>query len=336
MGMRAMRAMVLERAGAPLAPVDWAIPSPAAGQVLVRVEACGVCRTDLHVLDGDLTAWTPPLVLGHEIVGTIAARGPRANRWTVGTRVGIPWLGGTCGQCGFCRTARENLCAGARFTGYHLPGGYAEYTIADEGFCLALPADAEAAATAPLLCAGLIGHRALRRAGDAARLGIYGFGAAAHIVTQVARAEGRRVFAFTRRGDEAAQALALDLGAVWAGDSESDAPQTLDAALIFAPVGPLVPRALAAVERGGVVVCAGIHMSAIPSFPYELLWGERSVCSIANLTRQDGEDFLAVARRLDVRTTVEVFPLGEANTALTRLREGRIRGAAVLAIAEPE
>jgi propanol-preferring alcohol dehydrogenase len=327
-----MRAMILDEAGRALKLTDLAMPSPGAGQVLVRVEACGVCRTDLHIADGDLTDWKAPLVLGHEIVGTVAACGSGARRHDVGTRVGIPWLGWTCGECGYCASGRENLCPRAQFTGCHLPGGYAEYTTADERYCVALPREDDPVAVAPLLCAGLIGYRALRRAGDAERLGIYGFGAAAHIVAQVARAEGRRVFAFTRAGDSDAQGLARDLGAVWAGDSASAPPESLHAALIFAPVGELVPRALQALEPGGVVVCAGIHMSDIPSFPYELLWRERSLCSIANLTRRDGDEFFEIARRIGVRTRVEPYPLEDANLALGRLRDGRIHGAAVLVV----
>ncbi len=331
--MTMMRAMVVGEAPGALKPVELSRPSPGAGQVLVCVEACGVCRTDLHIVDRDLK-WIAPVVPGHEIVGTVAACGPGARRYPVGTRVGIPWLGWTCGECAYCASGRENLCPRARFTGYHLPGGYAEYTTADERYCFALPSEDDPVAMAPLLCAGLIGYRALRRAGDAERLGLYGFGAAAHIVAQVARAEGRRVFAFTRAGDRNAQALARDLGAAWAGDSASAPPEPLHAALIFAPVGELVPRALQAVEPGGIVVCAGIHMSDIPSFPYELLWGERSLCSIANLTRRDGDEFLEIARRLGVRTTVEAYPLADANLAIGRLRDGRIHGAAVLVTGE--
>jgi len=326
-----MLAMLLDGPGVPLREADIPRPLPASGEVLLQVQACGVCRTDLHIADGDLRDASLPLALGHEIVGTIVACGEgAADRFEPGTRAGVPWLGWTCGVCAFCLTGRENLCDRARFTGYQRQGGYAEYATADSRFCFALPAFPDAVATAPLLCAGLIGYRALRRAGDAVRLGLYGFGAAAHIVAQVARFEGRRVFAFTRGGDLAAQSHARELGAEWAGDSQSRPPEPLDAAIVFAPVGGLVPQALAAVERGGTIVCAGIHMSDIPTFPYELLWGERTVCSIANLTRRDGDEFLALAPRVPVRTAVEPFPLRAANIALDRLRQGEIRGAAVL------
>jgi propanol-preferring alcohol dehydrogenase len=325
-----MRAMLLEAAGRPLRAATQPDPEPGPGQVRLRVRACGVCRTDLHVADGELADPKLPLVLGHEIVGAVDARGPQAERFSVGTRVGVPWLGWTCGTCAFCRRGLENLCERARFTGYQVDGGYAEYCIADERYCFAVPeghADAEAA---PLLCAGLIGYRALRAAGDVERLGVYGFGAAAHIVAQVARHEGRRVFAFTRSGDRTAQEFARTLGAVWSGASDAPPPESLDAAIIFAPVGALVPIALRAVAKGGTVVCAGIHMSDIPAFPYDILWGERVVRSVANLTRKDGEEFLALAPRVPVRTEVETFPLEHANEALERLRSGRVRGAAVL------
>jgi propanol-preferring alcohol dehydrogenase len=325
-----MHALILDRPGMPLAMRELPLPTAASGQILVRVGACGVCRTDLHVSDGDLPNPTLPLVLGHEIVGTVAACGDGVERWVPGMRVGVAWLGWTCGACANCRSGRENLCEAARFTGYQLPGGYADYTTADGRFCFEPPAAYGDAEAAPLFCAGLIGYRSLRRAGDAVRLGLYGFGAAAHIIAQVARFQGRRVFAFTRPGDVAAQTLALELGAVWAGDSETRPPEPLDAAILFAPVGALVPRALQAVERGGTVVCAGIHMSEIPPLPYELLWGERTLCSVANLTRRDGEEFLALAPRVPVRTTVETFRLAEANEALDRLRTGHVRGAAVL------
>ena len=296
------------------------------------MHACAVCRTDLHVADGELRDTKLPLVLGHQIVGTVveAGDGVEIER---GSRVGVPWLGWTCGECRYCTSGRENLCERARFTGYALDGGYAEEAVADARFCFPLPDGFPDLQAAPLLCAGLIGYRALRLAGDAERLGLYGFGAAAHIVAQVARWQGRRVFAFTRAGDEAAQSLALELGAEWAGDALGPPPEELDAALIFAPAGELVPRALAAVAPGGTVVCAGIHMSDIPSFPYELLWRERVLRSVANLTRRDGEEFLALAPRVPVRTRVETFPLAEANEALRRLRAGEIRGAAVLAVA---
>jgi propanol-preferring alcohol dehydrogenase len=325
-----MRAMQLERPRAPLALVDIAIPQPAAGDLLVRVEACGVCRTDLHIADGDLTPPRLPLVLGHEVVGRVVDCGSSAQGFAAGQRVGVPWLGSTCGQCRFCTVGRENLCADARFTGHDRDGGYAEYAVADARYCFALDPDRDAAQTAPLLCAGLIGYRALKAAGDARRLGIYGFGAAAHIVAQVARWQGREVFAFTRSGDSQAQAFALELGATWTGGSEQTPPALLDAAILFAPVGALVPAALRAVDRGGRVVCAGIHMSEIPAFPYAILWGERSVVSVANLTHADGDEFLALAPRVPVRTQVELMPLAAANEALARLRAGRLRGAAVL------
>jgi propanol-preferring alcohol dehydrogenase len=291
-----------------------------------------VCRTDLHVVDGELPRPKPLLVPGHEIVGRVVETGPGAERFREGDRVGIPWLGWTCGECALCRSGRENLCPDALFTGYTLDGGYAEETAADERFAFPIPDGYSDAEAAPLLCAGLIGYRTLRRAGDARRIGMYGFGAAAHIVAQVARHEGRTVFAFTRKGDAAAQELATSLGAAWAGDSSQDPPDELDAALIFAPAGELVPRALAVVAPGGIVVCGGIHMSDVPSFPYELLWHERTVTSVANLTRRDAEEFLALAPKVPVRTEVETFRLDDANEALARLRGGRIRGAAVLKI----
>jgi len=322
--------MVFSQSGRSLRESDLPMPEPQRGQVLVRVRACAVCRTDLHVLDGDLARPKLPLVPGHEIVGQVVQRGEGAERFAAGTRVGIPWLGWTCGECPFCRAGRENLCAQARFTGYTLDGGYAEFVTADERFCFCLPelySDSEAA---PLLCAGLIGYRSLVKAGDAKRIGIYGFGAAAHIVAQVARYQGREVYAFTRPGDNEAQQFARELGAVWAGDSGQAPPAPLDAAIIFAPLGPLVVAALRAVEKGGVVVCGGIHMSEIPAFPYELLWNERTICSVANLTRRDGEEFLAIAPKVPVRTTVQTFPLTAANEALNRLRQGKLRGAAVL------
>jgi propanol-preferring alcohol dehydrogenase len=298
--------------------------------VLVRVRACGVCRTDLHVVDGDLVHPKLPLVPGHEIVGTVQALGAGVEQFALGERVGIPWLGYTCGQCGYCRAGRENLCDGARFTGYDLDGGYAEYTVADARYCFPLPDAYSDAHAAPLLCAGLIGYRALVMAGDARRLGIYGFGAAAHIIAQVAAWQGREVFAFSRPGDEDSQRFALDLGAKWAGDSTRAPPEPLDAAIIFAPVGALVPAALRATGKGGTVVCAGIHMSDIPAFPYDILWGERTVCSVANLTRRDGEEFIALAPKVPVRTEVECLPLAQANEALARLRQGYVQGAAVL------
>jgi len=325
-----MRAMVLEAAGRPLRAATLPDPVPGSGQVRLRVAACGVCRTDLHVADGELAHPKLPLVLGHEIVGTVEACGQDAGRFTPGTRVGVPWLGWTCGTCPFCRRGLENLCEQARFTGYQLDGGYAEHAVADERFCFPLPEAYDDAAAAPLLCAGLIGYRALRAAGEAQRLGVYGFGAAAHIVAQVARHEGRRVFAFTRAGDVAAQEFARTLGAEWAGASDQAPPEPLDAAIIFAPVGALVPIALRAVTRGGTVVCAGIHMSDIPAFPYQWLWGERVVRSVANLTRRDGDEFLALAPRIPIRTETEIYPLEQANEALARLRSGQVRGAAVL------
>ncbi len=327
-----MRAMVLERPRAPLVARDIPDPAPGPGQVLLRIRACAVCRTDLHVIDGDLHDPKLPLVLGHEIVGTVAARGADATRFEVGARVGVPWLGWTCGECRYCRSNRENLCIRARFTGYQIDGGYAGCCVADERFCFALPDAYDDAHAAPLLCAGLIGYRALRAAGDAAVLGLYGFGAAAHLIAQVAESQGRRVFAFTRPGDTASQHFARQLGAKWAGGSDQSPPVELDAAILFAPVGALVPAALRAVAKGGTVVCAGIHMSDIPSFPYEILWGERVVRSVANLTRQDGEEFLALAPRVPVRTDVEPMPLENANEAVQRLRAGEVHGAAVLTI----
>ena len=325
-----MRAMLLDAPGHALRRATAPDPEVGAGEVLLRVHACGVCRTDLHVSDGELPNPKLPLVLGHEIVGTVLDRGPRASRFAPGTRVGVPWLGWTCGECGYCRSGRENLCDRARFTGYQRDGGYAELAVADERFCFPLPPGFDDFAAAPLLCAGLIGYRSLALAGDARRLGIYGFGAAGHIITQVARHQGRRVFAFTRPGDDTGQTFARELGAEWAGGSDLTAPEPLDAAIIFAPVGALVPTALAAVAKGGSVVCAGIHMSDVPAFPYRLLWGERVVRSVANLTRQDGADFLKIAGEIPIRTSVETYPLENANEALRDLRDGRVRGAAVL------
>jgi propanol-preferring alcohol dehydrogenase len=322
--------MVLQAHRTPLVERDLPVPVPGPDQVLLRVHACGVCRTDLHVFDGELPDPKLPLVLGHEIVGTVEAIGSQVTRFAVGDRVGVPWLGYTCGICAYCKSGRENLCDNPRFTGYQIDGGYAEYTLADARYCFPLPAQYGDAEAAPLLCAGLIGHRSLVMTGSARRVGIYGFGAAAHLIAQVARHQGRRVYAFTRPGDSAAQQFARELGAVWAGGSDALPPEQLDAAILFAPVGSLVPAALRATAKGGVVVCGGIHMSDIPSFSYDLLWGERVVRSVANLTRRDGEEFLALAPRVPVRTEVEVFPLQEANTALTRLRTGQIRGAAVL------
>lgn len=324
-----MLAMVLDAPGRPLRREDRPVPDPGPGQVLIRVLACGVCRTDLHVVDGELTQAKLPLVPGHEVVGTVEQCGAGAARFAVGVRVGIAWLGWTCGECEYCRSGRENLCDRARFTGYHLDGGYAEYAAADERYCYPL-AEGDPVAAAPLLCAGLIGYRTLRKAGDARRIGIYGFGAAAHIIAQVARFEGRQICAFTRPGDSAGQEFARRLGAVWAGGSGESPPEPLDAALIFAPAGPLVPAALRAVRKGGCVVCGGIHMSAIPGFPYELLWEERSITSVANLTRRDGEEFLKLAAQVPVKTETTVFALSQANEALAALRAGRIKGAAVL------
>jgi propanol-preferring alcohol dehydrogenase len=305
---------------------------PGPGEVRLRVLACGVCRTDLHVVDGELPDLGRPVVPGHQVVGVVEALGPGAERLAAGQRVGVPWLGWTCGECRFCASGRENLCGEARFTGYQIDGGFAEQAVADARYCFPIPEGYPDVQAAPLLCAGLIGYRALRMAGDAGRLGLYGFGAAAHIVAQVAHHEGRRVFAFTRPGDREARVFALSLGAEWAGTSGEAPPEPLDAAILFAPAGELVPAALRAVERGGTVVCAGIHMSDIPSFPYRILWEERVVRSVANLTRRDGEEFLALAPKVPVRTEVEVFPLAAANEALDWLRSGRLRGAAVLSV----
>jgi alcohol dehydrogenase, propanol-preferring len=329
-----MRAMVLRNAGRPLKLAELPLPEAAAGQLRVRVEACAVCRTDLHIVDGELPDPKLPLVLGHQIVGVVDQVGEGVERLGLGDRVGIPWLGWTDGECRYCRSGRENLCDRARFTGYDLGGGFAEAAVADSHYCFPLPAEYPSLHAAPLLCAGLIGYRALRLAGDAERLGLYGFGAAAHLIVQVARWQGRRVFAFTRAGDVEGQEFARSLGAEWAGASGDDPPEPLDAALIFAPVGELVPTALRALAKGGTVVCAGIHMSDIPSFPYELLWGERSVRSVANLTRRDGQEFLELAPRVPVRTEIEPFPLEAANEALAQLRGGIIRGAAVIAIGD--
>jgi alcohol dehydrogenase, propanol-preferring len=325
-----MRAMVLHARREPLRAEDLPRPTSGPGQVLIQVRACGVCRTDLHVVDGELTDPKLPIVPGHEIVGTVIEKGKGVDRFALGDRVGVPWLGYTCGVCSFCCSGRENLCAQARFTGYQIDGGYAEYTLADQRYVFAIPEPYSDAQAAPLLCAGLIGYRSLVMAGDARRLGIYGFGAAAHIIAQVARSQGREIYAFTRPGDRASQQFARDLGAIWAGDSSALPPEELDAAILFAPVGSLVPAALRAVARGGVVVCAGIHMSDIPAFPYSLLWGERTVRSVANLTRRDGDEFLALAPQVPVRTQVETFALAQANEALDSLRSGRIKGAAVL------
>jgi propanol-preferring alcohol dehydrogenase len=325
-----MHAMVLRTPGAALERLSVADPRPGPGQVLLKVDACGVCRTDLHVVDGELSQAHSPIIPGHEIVGTVVETGAGVDSFARGDRVGVPWLASTCGSCEYCRSGRENLCDNAQFTGCTVDGGYADYAVADQRFCFALPDDFPALDLAPWLCAGLIGYRALRAAGDARRLGIYGFGAAAHIVAQVARYEGREIFAFTRPGDATAQAFARTLGATWAGSSDEAPPQPLDAAMLFAPVGALVPLALTHVVKGGIVVCAGIHMSDIPSFPYWLLWGERRVVSVANLTRRDGVEFIALAPTIPVRTHVIEYPMAKANEALTALRSGKISSAAVL------
>jgi propanol-preferring alcohol dehydrogenase len=324
--------MVLERAGEPLRPAELPDPGPGPGQVLIAVAACGVCRTDLHILDGELPHPKLLLVPGHQIVGTVAGLGEGAGRFALGDRVGVPWLGWTDGECRYCRSGRENLCDHARFTGYDIDGGYAELTVADERFCFPIPTDISDVGAAPLLCAGLIGYRALRLVGEAERIGFYGFGASAHILCQVAVHEGRRVFAFTRPGDEETQAFARGLGAEWAGSSEEAPPEELDGAIVFAAAGPLMPAALRASAKGARVISAGIHMSEIPSFPYEILWEERSLGSVANLTRADGEEFIALAPRVPVRTEVTTYPLEEADAALDDLRHGRFRGAAVLTI----
>jgi alcohol dehydrogenase, propanol-preferring len=324
--------MLLDAPRGRLRAAEISAPEPGPGQVRIAVDVCGVCRTDLHVIDGELTEPKLPLVPGHQIIGRTVASGKGASRFQTGVRVGVPWLGWTCGECRYCASGRENLCERARFTGYQLDGGFAEHAVADERFCFPVPEGYPDLQAAPLLCAGLIGYRSLRLAGDGERLGLYGFGASAHIVAQVARHEGRRVLAFTRAGDERAQRFALELGVEWAGDALSAPPEELDAAIVFAPAGELVPAALAAVARGGVVVCAGIHMSDIPSFPYSLLWGERVVRSVANLTRRDGEEFMALAPRIPVRTEVEPYELDQANRALARLRAGEVRGAAVLQV----
>ena len=325
-----MKAMVFEGTGSPLQPRDLPVPKPGPGQVLIKVHACGVCRTDLHILDGDLKGPKLPLIPGHEIVGIVTEIGEGVERISTGQRIGVPWMGSTCGSCTFCSKGRENLCEMAAFTGYQIDGGYSEYTLANHRYCFPIPENYSAAGAAPLLCAGLIGYRSFRMTGDSPRIGLYGFGAAAHIILQVARHEGRQVYAFTRPGNTLGQAFARSMGAVWAGGSDSKPPEPLDAAIIFAPAGGLVPTALRAIVKGGIVVCAGIHMSEIPSFPYELLWGERFVRSVANLTRQDGAEFLQLAPTVPVQTKVRAFALDEANDALESLRSGRIRGAAVL------
>jgi alcohol dehydrogenase, propanol-preferring len=325
-----MLAMIFDRPGAPLRAAKLAVPRLGPTQILIRVYACGVCRTDLHVVDGELPKPKLPLVLGHEIVGKVVERGDEARRFAVGDRVGVPWLGKTCGVCSYCRSNRENLCDSPQFTGYTLDGGYAEFTAADERYCFAIPSLYTEAEAAPLMCAGLIGYRSLVLAGEARRLGIYGFGAAAHLIAQVAMFQGRKVFAFTRPGDHAAQDFARRVGAVWAGDSTSLPPEPLDAAIIYAPIGSLVPSALAAMAKGGTVVSAGIHMSDIPSFPYDLLWGERVLRSVANLTRRDGVEFFSMVEVAGAKATVMPFALEEANHALDALRSGDVEGAAVL------
>jgi len=327
-----MRVMIFEKPGKDLSLREMDLPEPGAEQVLLRVHACAVCRTDLHIIDGELSDPKIPLIPGHEIVGTVATMGAAVTRFKVGDRLGVPWLGWTCGECSFCREGQENLCDRAKFTGYTLDGGYAEYTVADQRFCFPIPEEYSDIEAAPLLCAGLIGYRSLVKAGNGSRLGIYGFGAAAHIVAQVANYQKREIYAFTRPGDSEAQQFALSLGAVWAGSSDELPPVKLDAAIIFAPVGALITQALKAVRKGGTVVSGGIHMSDIPSFPYALLWEERSIRSVANLTRRDGAEFLELAPKVPVRTEVETFALAEANEALQRLRSGRIHGAAVLVV----
>lgn len=325
-----MRAMLLKSPHTPLSLTDLPIPQPAADQILLKVEACGVCRTDLHLVDGELPDPILPIIPGHEIVGRVQACGDKVRGFAIGQRIGVPWLGWTCGACVFCLSGQENLCDRARFTGYQIHGGYAGYTVADARFCFPLPESQSAAELAPLLCAGLIGFRALCMAGDAQHVGIYGFGAAAHILAQVLVRQGRRFYAFTRQGDIESQSFACQLGAAWAGDCNVAAPQALDAALIFAPAGELVPMALQQVRKGGTVVCAGIHMSDIPAFPYRILWGERQIRSVANLTRLDGERFLAFVRDVPIHTAIQTFPLEQANEALLALRQGRVQGAAVL------
>lgn len=325
-----MHAMLLDRPNTPLRLAQLPIPAPADHEILIRVRACGVCRTDLHIADGELPPHKSPLIMGHEVVGEVVETGKHANRFSVGTRIGVPWLGGSCRHCGFCSDARENLCDNALFTGYDRDGGYAEYTVADERYCFLLPDRYDDLHAAPLLCAGLIGYRAYAMTGDARRLGLYGFGAAAHIIAQVARRQGKEVYAFTRPGDARSQEFARSLGAAWAGSSDMQAPEPLDAAIIFAPLGALVPAALAATRKGATVVCAGIHMSDIPRFPYALLWGERTLRSVANLTRADGEAFFALAAHIDIRTAPVAFPLEKANEALAALRAGEFDGAAVL------
>ncbi|MCL5105066.1 MAG: zinc-dependent alcohol dehydrogenase family protein [Armatimonadetes bacterium] len=327
-----MLAMVLEKPGLPLVARDVPVPEPGPGQIRVRVHACGVCRTDLHIVDGELADPKLPIIPGHEIVGSVDKLGEGVERFGVGDRIGVPWLGWTCGECRYCVSGRENLCDNARFTGYTIDGGYAEYAVADQRYCFPIPEGYPDIQAAPLLCAGLIGYRSLRMTGAAQRLGLYGFGASAHIVAQVAARQGRTVYAFTKPGDAAGQEFARGLGAAWAGGSDEQPPTGMDAAIIFAPVGALVPVALRAVEKGGAVVCAGIHMSDIPSFPYHILWGERAIMSVANLTRQDGEELLRIAPEVPVRTHVKTYTLTQANEALAAIRDGSLVGAAVLVI----
>lgn len=325
-----MRAMMLHHQCQPLVAEEVPIPCPASGQLLLKVKACGICRTDLHVVDGDLKEPALPLIPGHQIVGVVEQLGTGVTGFTIGQRLGVPWLGGSCGHCWYCDHGRENLCDSARYTGYQINGGFAEYCVADAAYCFPIPENYSDQQAAPLLCAGLIGYRAYRLVAACERIGLYGFGAAAHILIQVARHFGQQIYAFTREGDSDAQAFALSLGAVWAGDSAQAAPEALDGAIIFAPAGELVPQALKAVRKGGRVVCAGIHMSDIPSFPYDILWGEREICSVANLTRRDGEEFLPLAAQIPVATTVTAYPLERANQALDDLRSGRLIGAGVL------
>jgi alcohol dehydrogenase, propanol-preferring len=325
-----MRAMLFEKAGQPLRWAELPVPQAGPGQVMIRVRACAVCRTDLHIADGELKQPKLPVIPGHEIIGVVEKTGEGVNRFKIGDRVGVPWLGWTCDACEFCLSGRENLCDQARFTGYTLDGGYAEYAVADPRFCFAIPDSYSDAEAAPLLCAGLIGYRSLVKAGQGKRLGIYGFGAAAHIIAQVAKFQNREIYAFTRPANKAAEKFALGLGAVWAGSSSEPPPVKLDAAIIFAPAGELVPQALRGLKKGGTVVCGGIHMTDIPSFPYSILWQERSICSVANLSRRDAEEFLPLAARIPVRTEVQTFPLERANEALEKLRSGQVNGAAVL------
>lgn len=327
-----MHAMVMMRPGEKLQYVELPIPQPKSNEILIKVHACGICRTDLHVVDGDLKFPKLPIIPGHQIIGTIHQLGENVKQLSVGQRVGVPWLGKSCGQCSYCKAEHENLCDKPGFTGYQIDGGFAEYCVANADFCFPIPANYPDVQAAPLLCAGLIGYRSLCKTGNAKRLGIYGFGAAAHIVSQIANYQSREVYAFTRPGDTAAQEFARKLGAKWAGDSDKLPTQLLDAAIIFAPNGELVPLALRAVGKGGIVVCGGIHMSDIPSFPYEILWGERSICSVANLTRRDGEEFLALAPKIPIKTEVHIYPLIKANNALDDLREGNFTGAAVIQI----